>query len=436
MAIGEKLINRIPSVRYFFRMIGKIKLPRVIYIRKYQKMILVSYIAILLPLTGYSIYRQKTAPKEVEKKEEEAQPLPMVKVFKVEREDFKEILEAMGTVKGTSEIDLKFEISGKIASFNFREGDQVARGEIIVSLDSEDVMTRLRYAKSKLQSVVAKYDAAKEKLGVYRELYQMGAIIKTKINEMELSVDSLKSEVDSAREEVALAQSQIDKTVVPAPEDGVMGTRLVEVGDFVTPNDVVGTFLEVKSVFVEMGVIEKNIEKVALNQKVKVMVDAYPDDIFWGEIFNISKMVRGKTRTLPVKVRISNPKQRLYSGMFAECEIYLTEIKEALVVPTASVIDLGQMVVVPLVKMVGNQDTKGLVGMRGAQIDDQLELNQEERIGVVELRKVELGYASDQYTHIKDGLDPNDMIVMETQQPLKDGMKVKIIEVIVREQDG
>lgn len=428
----DRIFSKIPSVRYFVKIIRTL-IPRCCFNSRFVLIVSVIYLIILTPLYLFSLHKVKMAAEEV-KEEKSEDILPLVKVFKVERDDFKETLEAMGTVKGTSEVKLKFEINGKIASFNFREGDDVTKGEIIVSLDAVDVMTRLRHAKSRLNSIKSRHAAAKEKLDVYRELYHMGAIIKTKINEMELNVQSMRSEVETAKSEVVLAQSQIDKTVVSAPANGVMGSRLVETGDFVTPNDIVGTFLEIKNVFVEMGVIEKNIEKIVLYQKVKVTVDAYPNEVFWGKIDNISKMVRGRTRTLPVKVIISNPKQKLYSGMFAECEIYLTEIKDSLIIPTASVIRLGEMDVVPLIKLLVEDITEEAGGSPELRASSELNLEETgERLGIVELRKILIGYSSASYTNIKDGLEPGDLVVMETQQPLRDDMRVKVIEVIKRE---
>ncbi len=402
-------IKDIPSVRSFLKIVSRFKPPDRVLTFKSIRNITIAYIIILAPLVAYSLNIVSKEQKAAEAKkaaEMDKTFVPMVKVLKVKKATYNDALAVNGTVKGTAEIELKFEISGKIASFNFREGDQVSQGENIISMDSEDVMTRLRYAKSKLDTVESRYMAAKEKLNVYRELYEMGAIIKAKLSEMELSVDSLKAEVETAKSELVLAQSHLEKTVITALEDGVMGMRKVEVGDFVSPTDVIGTFLEVRNVFVEMGVIEKDIEKVVVGQKVKVTVDAYPDKTFWGRIDNISKMIIGDTRTLPVKVILSNPGQKLISGMYADCEIYLAEFKNVIILPISTVINIGAMSVVPLVKTTDEQS------------------------GVIELRKITSIYTSDDYAVVNDGLDIGDIIVMETQQPLKDGMKVRIIEVV------
>lgn len=405
-------IKQIPSIKYFLKILKKFSLPDKFLQFKFIRKFVLIYILVLSPFVGYSIYKTRTEIKATAKEtvEEPKAFLPMVKGFKVKKDDYFDYLSVNGTVKGTSEVELRFEIPGKIASINFREGDFVSQGEIIVSLDSEDVMTKLRHAKSKLEAVTSKYSASKEKVNVYKELYEMGAIIEAKLREMELGAESLKSEVEIAKSEVKLAQSHLEKTVISAVTDGVMGIRQVEVGDIVSPNDKVGSFLEVKNVFVEMGVIEKDIKKISIGQKVKVSVDAYPDEVFWGTIDNISKMIRGETRTLPVKVIISNPGQKLLSGMYADCEIYLAMFNDSLIVPTASVINLGEMQVIPLIK---TNDGKS---------------------GIIELRKIVTSYVSS-YTIIEDGLSDGALIVMETQQPLKDGMEVRVIEIIQYETD-
>ncbi|MFW6134423.1 MAG: efflux RND transporter periplasmic adaptor subunit [Elusimicrobiota bacterium] len=397
-----------PSLKYFTDYISRIKIPKISINIKIVKIIAGVYLLIMIPLTYISVKRNIERKKREGMQARTAQEdIPIqVKAFQTEREDFRNTLDVVGTVKGTSEVKLNFEISGKVASFNFREGAEVAENEVIASLDTEDLMTRLSHSRSKLDSVRKRHEAASEKLEVYKELYRMGAIIKAKLKEMELNVESLKAEVETARSEVKLSQSQLDKTIITAPSDGIMGTKYVEVGDFVTPNDVIGNFLKVENVFVEVGVIEQNINKISEGMKVKVNVDSYPDTIFWGEIDNISKMIRGEARTLPVEIKISNPGRKLISGMLAECEIFLTEFKDSIIIPTSSVINLEEMVVVPVIK------------------------KESEETGIIELREIEVGYTSQSYSEVVEGLDAGELLVLETQQPLKDGMKVKIIEIV------
>lgn len=124
--------------------------------------------------------------------------------------------------------------------------------------------------------------------------------------------------------------------------------------------------------------------------------------------------------------------------MFAECKLFLFEIPDSMVVPSAAVVRLGEMDVVPLVKLTqGEVDDSALATMLSNDPNQQIAAQDEsnEKMGIVELRQVELGYIGEEYTNILDGLSPGDLAVIETQQSLKDGMKVRVVEIIVREKD-
>ncbi len=391
------------SFYYFFNIIKRCRdLALGIYRAKYFRPALILYFIIMIPLTYVSVLLgRQGAFIEAEAEDE----IIMVKAARVDNRDFSDTLSVIGTVKGASEVDLKFEISGRVRSFNFREGDAVRRGEVIVSLDAEDVVTRREHAQAKLNSVTSQYLSAQEQYDVHKELYEMGAIIRARLREVELNVKALESEVQRERAELRLAESELLKTVIAAPTDGVMGARHVETGDFVSPHDEVGTFIEVENVFVEAGIIEREIQRVRRGQQVTITFDTYPDRVFSGFVDNVSRMVRGETRTLPIQIRIENPELKLFSGMLADCEIMIEHIGDVIMVPSESIIDLGQMTVVPLINSQGD-DT-----------------------GVVELRQVETGYSRADLTEISYGLDPGDLIVQETQRPLSDGMTVRVIEV-------
>ena len=377
------------------------RVPR-FYKARYFKIVMVAYAVIMLPLTYMAVRNQMIASRVVEEEEE---VLPMVKLMRVSEDDFSDNLSVIGTVKGAAEVSLKFEISGRIRSINFREGQNVSEGAVIASLDPEDVVTRLEHARAKLASVQSQYQAAREQYNVYQDLYRMGAIIRAKLREMEQRIRSHEAEVQRARSELRMAESELSKTVITAPSEGIMGTRFADPGDFVTPHDEIGTFLEVENVYVEAGIIEREIERIREGQEVDITFDAYPDQVFSGIVDNVARMVRGETRTLPIQIKIENPDLKLFSGMLASCEIVLDHIEDAIMVPTDSIIDLGDMEVIPVVRMDSDET------------------------GEVELRKIQTGYMRSDLTQILDGLRSGDLIVNETQAPLRDRMRVRVIEV-------
>jgi len=199
-----------------------------------------------------------------------------VRCYRVALTDFKDNLPVMGTIKGALEIDLKFEVAGVVDSIKFREGDIIYKGDLIATLDKKDAQLKVDYAKSKLESAKVQLLASEKKLDIHKNLYEIGGIIKAKLEEVELEVKSAEFQVESAKVELKSAELELEKTDLYAPRDGVLGSRDVEVGEFVTQQDKAATLYDTTDVFVELGIVEKDIDKIALGQDVAVTVDAYP----------------------------------------------------------------------------------------------------------------------------------------------------------------
>lgn len=337
----------------------------------------------------------------------------LVRALKVKAIDFNDVLPVMGTVKGKTEIELKFEINGVIKNINFREGDKIKKGDCIACLDPKDAELKLAYAKNKFNAAQAGYNSVQKKLEVHQRLYEAGAIIKTKLEEVQLECESAKYQVETAKSEMELAENELNKTCIYATKDGVMGKREAEEGEFATPQDKIGSLLEVSEVFVEVGVVERDIEKVKLGQKVKVFVDAYPTVNFEGTVKYIFPVIEGKSRTLTVKINVPNAEGLLLPGMFSRAEISIISLEDALIVPiTCLTYTKTGVVVVPAIP--------------GESIE---KIDEETQIGFTKLRTVTLGYKTSDYAEVKEGLHAGDLVVLEVQGEgkLEDNTKVKIV---------
>ena len=312
---------------------------------------------------------RKKAEKETQLREEEVP----VNVFRVARGTFQDTLSAMGTVKGGSEIELRFQVSGMVKSFNFREGDKVSKGEVIAHLDQNDALLKLKQAQIELEE--------------YEKLYSIGAIIKSKL--------------EQARLAAMLASSEFEKTYLRAVRDGIIGDKNVEVGEFITPNVKVATLVSLETVVVELGIIEKEIDRIFLGQKVTVNVDTYPGIDFTGIVSNISPLIAGKSKTLSVKANLDNPGGLLLPGMFARIKISVFEKENALLIPRDS---LDRSTGEFRVFVVGDNN-------------------------IAYAQPVEVAYLSSDYAQIAGGLEEDELVVMEKPESLTDGKRVRIIEV-------
>ena len=325
-----------------------------------------------------------------------------VRAFKATRIEFTDFLPTMGTVRGQTEVELKFEINGVVKSVEFREGDIVSQGQVLITLDDKDAVLRVEYGEAKLKAAEAQLALAQKRVEINDQLYQLGAIIKSKLEEAQLEAEQTKMQMETTRKEMELAKAELTKTVFKAPMNGVMGTREVEVGGFVTPQVIVATIMDIRSVLVELGIIERDIERIRLGERVKISIDALSQATFQGTIDNLAPMIEGKSRTLTAKVKVDNPQGQLLPGMFARADIAVFEKPNALVIPTSALKD---------------SDNDG-------KFDSVFVVDGE----VARLRPITLGYLTTDYAEIAAGIQEGDQVISEARGALKDGSKISLLE--------
>jgi len=325
-----------------------------------------------------------------------------VRAFKAARIEFTDILPTMGTLQGQREVELKVETNGMIKALNFREGDLVSQGDVLVVLNDEEARLRIDYAKSKVDTAKSQLKLTQQRMSINQELFSIGAIIEAKLREAELEVEQAQSQVITAQQEEALAENELNKLVLHAPMEGVIGTRETEVGEYVTPQKILAVLIDIAQVDVELGIIERDIERIRMGQRVKIHVDSLPGVTFEGRIDNLAPLIEGKSRTLTAKVRVPNNKGQLLPGMFARSEIAVFEKADALVVPTSALQDTDQDGKFDAVYTVEGDRAKS--------------------------KAITLGYLTTDYAEIVDGILEGDQVITEARGDLEDGSFISLIE--------
>jgi len=324
-----------------------------------------------------------------------------VRVYKVARSDFQDELPIVGTVRSIPEIPLKFEINGRIAEIRFKEGQRVRKGDLIARFEQKDALLELSWAEAKLKAAVAEAEAVKKRSEVIEKLYETGAIIEAKVEEARAEIKAAEARANVARVEVESSRARLDKTNLYASQNGIMGSRDMDAGEFVTPQDRVATLLSEENMYVEVGVIEKDIYKVQVGQRVIISVDAYPKTDFYGVVETIFPSLESKTRTLNVRIKLMESRGLLLSGMFARTRITIYSKKNAVVVPSSSLSIEGKRYFV-------------------ASVEE----------GRVSNKEVFLEYLTTDYAVVQSGMDEGSLVIVETPglKKLKDGTPVEITE--------
>ena len=351
--------------------------------------------------------------------EEEAVP---VKVFKVKKTDFKDTLPAIGNIKGFKEIDLRFQVQGIIESFNFEEGEKIQEGDIIASLVQRDALLKLKYAEIELSKNA--------------KLFELGGISQMKMDQSKLEYES--------------AKSDLDKTNIYAPSNGLLGSRIMDVGSYVNPgstNDKIGAFVDIDKVYAEFSIIEKDVPKVALGQKAEIFVDAYPTKTFSGVIDRISPIIEGRSRTENIKVELDNKEGLLKPGMFVRALIATYEKKDVIVIPSSGLKKkendyISYLVIKEEPKEAPVEDVKTAKKVKKslwpfgkkkevkkAEAAPEAPKEKPVEYGTIEIKTLKLGYMTQDLVEVEEGLAEDDMIVVEIQEEFKDKARVEVSEV-------
>ncbi|HXV28526.1 MAG TPA: efflux RND transporter periplasmic adaptor subunit, partial [bacterium] len=278
--------------------------------------------------------KSKIPLEEAMSQQQAAQEGPVaVKGFKIGRFNFEDSLNALGTIKGGLEFKLSFEVPGMVSSVNYREGERYEEGALLMSLRQDDILLRLKRAQAELKKAETEVQLVQDKVAEHEKLLAMGAIPKSTLEKVKLELDKVKYDGEAARLEMKANESMLEKSNLYSPTAGMIGELSVEEGEAITPNTLLGTHISTEFVYAEFGIVERDVNKIALGQKARVFVDAYPDKTFEGVIENISPVVTGTSRTATVKVRLENPERLLLPGMFCRVRILLYSKKNTLVVP-------------------------------------------------------------------------------------------------------
>jgi len=136
---------------------------------------------------------------------------------------------------------------------------------------------------------------------------------------------------------VTLARKALADTVVRAPFDGIVGQRLVSIGDYVTRGTKVATVVRANPLRVELTVPEQFVSEVAPGRPVLLQVDAYRDRTFTGQVRYVSPALRADSRALMVEAVVPNPAGELKPGFFATAQIEQAQHKPGVLVPSAVV---------------------------------------------------------------------------------------------------
>lgn len=256
----------------------------------------------------------------------------LVEVARVESADLTDEVSAVGSLKSSSGVMLRPEVSGRVARLGFTDGQQVRRGQLLVQLD--DTLQQAQLKQADAQASIARTNLQRS-----RELLGQGFVSQS-------AVDQNAAALEVSEAQVALARAQLARMKVVAPFDGTAGLKLVSVGDYVKDGADLVNIEDLNSLRVQFALPERTIDRLRTGQAVELTLDALPGRKFAGRVLAVDSQVDANGRALQVLAQVSNPGSLLKPGMFARPRVVFSVREGAVVVPEEALVPLGSQRVV------------------------------------------------------------------------------------------
>ena len=314
-------------------------------------------------------------------------------------------IEGIGTVIAASTVSVRAQITGELTSVNFKEGEDVTQGQVVVTLDKRPLEAALKQAEATLVRDQAQAANAKAQAARYQDLLQRGIATREQVDTMTTQAAALEATAAADRAVVDNAKVQLDYATITAPISGRTGLLQVHPGNLVRANDTtpIVTINKITPVYVSFAVPEARLAELKryMARGQLPVVAQTPDDTgkaSVGRINFIDNAVDVTTGTIKVKGTFANEDRRLWPGQFVNVKVTLTSDPNAIVVPSMAVQNGQQGQYVFVVK------------------PDQ----------TVELRTVAVARANSEETVIKSGVKPGETVVTDGQIRLTPGSRVSV----------
>ncbi|ODT30295.1 MAG: multidrug transporter subunit MdtA [Hydrogenophaga sp. SCN 70-13] len=330
-----------------------------------------------------------------------------VRVEPARTEDFTVQARAVGTVAPYNTVVVRSRVAGQLARVLVREGQRVARGQLLAEIDPEPLRVALAQAQGQQQQNLAQLRNAESELARYEQLFTRDAIARQQLDRQAALVQQLRGTLKADQAQVDNARLQLSYTRIEAPIAGRVGLRRVDAGNLIAANDANGLFTltQTQPVAVLFSVPEPQVADVraAHADKTPPVVEAWDRDnrqrLAVGRLDTLDNQIDAATATLRLKARFENADDALFPNQFVNVRLALRQLPGAVTIPTDAVQH----------------------GSRGSYV--YVIADNKARV-----RDLVLGPASGGRTVVTKGLAEGEPVVLEGLDRLEEGRAVKVVQ--------
>ena len=317
---------------------------------------------------------------------------PTVEVAQVEQMKLVDESQTVGSLRSRQGVVLRPEVSGRITQLNFRDGDRVKKGQLLVQFDDQLPTAQVQQAQAELNIAMANNTRNAE------------LVAQNFISRRTLEESAAAQQVAEAK--LALARATAARLKIIAPFDGLAGIRLVNVGDYLKDGADIVNVEDIDAIFVDYRLPERFQTKIRRGQTSGIELDALPGRKFTATVLAIDPLIDANGRSVGVRACIDNRRLQLRPGMFARVNAVFGQRDNALVIPEEAIVPQG-----------------------GKQFAIKLVKGTEPNSLVTQRIEVKIGLRSPGKVEVLEGLEAGDTVVTAGQQRLqRDGTAVRVMD--------
>lgn len=367
---------------------------------------------LLLAIAGFIAFRayeniqQKKAAAAAQQERRSAnRPVP-VAASTARRGDFPVLLRGLGNVDAYNTVNVKTRVDGPIVSVNFREGQHVNKGDVLVEIDPRTFQATLDQAQGQLARDQAQLRDAETNLARYQALWQAGVIAKQQLDTQGATVGQYKGNIEADQATIESARLQLGFTKVLAPISGRIGLRQIDIGNIVHAADQnpIAVITQMQPIAVLFTIPADDLPPVLakLRAGAKLQVQAYDradrNLIATGTLETVDNQIDPNTGTSRLKAVFPNTDEVLFPQQFVNARLLLETKHNVVLIPA------------PAVQR----------GPQGAYVYIVTSN------GTATMRPVTLGDTEGSDVQVTSGVAPGDVVITDGQDKLQENAKVEV----------
>lgn len=269
----------------------------------------------------------------------EENKIPYVKTQKVTPANFSAENIYSGTVCGRYETKMAFQVGGKILNRNIEVGNYVRRGDLLLTIDSKDILQQFNQSSAQVQAAEAQLQLAEKNLNRYRQLFGENAISAAMLDQYQTNYDAALANYQNAVAISKQSQNALDYTNLYSTADGVISAINVEVGQVISAGQNVLTLVQTDELEVEINIPENKLSEIKIGMACEISFWANSETVI-GSVREISPMADAMSKTYRVRISIPNSNQ-IQLGMTASANFPAKNLN-GVILPLSAIYQTGE----------------------------------------------------------------------------------------------